>query len=43
MLEQFSKDSRESRLHAITGKGSLNVYLTAGIKAYKKTGLRERS
>jgi len=35
MLEQFSKDSRESRLHAITGKGSLHVYLTAGIKAYK--------
>lgn len=35
MLEQFSKDSRESRLHAITDKRSLHVYLTAGIKAYK--------
>ncbi|MBI4689348.1 MAG: hypothetical protein HY754_03635 [Nitrospirae bacterium] len=35
MLEKFSDDSRESRLHAITEKGSSNVYLTAGIKAYK--------
>lgn len=35
MLEQFSDDSRESRLYAITTKGALDIYLTAGIKAYK--------
>lgn len=35
MLERFSEDSRESRLYALTTKGSLDIYLTTGIKAYK--------
>ncbi len=35
MLEQLSMDTKESRIHAITDKGSLDIYLTAGIKAYK--------
>jgi hypothetical protein len=35
LLRQFEKDSKSSRVHSITEKASLDIYLTKGLGAYK--------
>jgi serine/threonine-protein kinase len=35
MLKQFEEDDRESRIHSISEKASLDKYLLAGIRAYR--------